>query len=316
MNAWRRLVALLSTTEHPLSLALFRILLGIGGLGMVGSVVGRGIVDDLWLDLAHGGYRRIAKGNFLVEWLGGPSPEVVWSLVVAALLSSLCVVVGLGGRLSVFAALWSITAVTDLNHSASGSVDELLTAALFLCLLAPVTRTLSVDCWLSTRRWTSDRPVHAFPRWMGVFQILLVYWSTGLQKLSIHWVPGGEWSALYYILQQPSWHRTDMQWVAWVFPLTQLATGVTWFWEVGSPVVLLAFFFRHTRTRDGRLRQAFNRLDVRSLYALVGFGLHVSIHVTLQVGLFSFVSLAYYACLFSPDEWASAFRRTRARFAR
>lgn len=311
MNPWSRLVALLSTTEHPRALALFRIALGLCGLGMIGSVVAHGLVDDLWLDRAYGGYRKLPRGNFLIQWLGGPTPQVVWGVVVAALASSAAMVVGLGGRLSVFVALWTITAATDMNSSASGSADELLTSALFLCLLGPVTRTWSVDCYLRTRQWTSSQPVYAFPRWMGVFQIALVYWATGVQKLSTHWVPGGGWSALYYILQQPSWHRTDMTWVAWVYPLTQAATGVTWCWEVGSPVLLLAFWYRLTRGRRGRVRAAFNRWDVRGLYALLGLLLHLSIHATMNVGMFSFVSLAYYACFFSPDEWAAAGRRLR-----
>ena len=38
-----------------------------------------------------------------------------------------------------------------------------------------------------------------------------------------------------------------MTWLAWVFPMTQVATAVTWFWEVLSPIWLLAVVSIHGR---------------------------------------------------------------------
>ena len=32
---------------------------------------------------------------------------------------------------------------------------------------------------------------------------LLVYWTTGVQKVSAYWVPGGDFSALYFIGSNP-----------------------------------------------------------------------------------------------------------------
>lgn len=308
MKAWSRLVALMSTQEHPRALALFRIALGLCGIYTIATVMLHGVVDDVWMDVADGGYRALAKGNYLVEWLGGKSPEMVWGMSIAALLSAVLVTLGAGGRVSVFAYLWTFTAATDFNSQASGSYDELLSAAVFLLLLTPATRTLSVDCRIKTGSWRDDTPVYAFPRWMAVFQIVLVYWSTGMQKLSFYWVPGGEWSALYYIMQQPSWQRIDMSWVASLYPLTQAATGLTWFWEIGAPFLLLAFYFRRTPAKGGRLRALFNLMDFRSLYALIGLGLHFGIWAVMEVGPFSWVSLAYYICFFSPDELARAKR--------
>lgn len=308
MKAWSRLVALMSTQEHPRALALFRIALGLCGIYTIATVMLHGVVDDVWMDVADGGYRALSKGNYLVEWLGGKSPEMVWGMSIAALVSASLVTIGAGGRLSVFVYLWTFTAATDFNSQASGSYDELLSAAVFLLLLTPATRTLSVDCRIRTGSWRDDTPVYAFPRWMAVFQIVLVYWATGMQKLSFYWVPGGEWSALYYIMQQPSWQRVDMSWVAYVYPLTQAATGLTWFWEIGAPFLLLAFYFRRTPGKRGRLRGLFNMLDFRSFYALIGLGLHIGIWAAMEVGPFSWVSLAYYICFFSPDEMARAKR--------
>ena len=115
-------------------------------------------------------------------------------------------------------------------------------------------------------------------------------------------MPGGDLSALYYILQQPSWQRTDLSGLAHVYPLTQLATLGTWVFEVGAPVLLLALWFRATRDRPGRLRHAFNRHDVRLWWLAAGAAMHVGIMLTMSVGTFSLVCLAAYPCFFHADE--------------
>jgi hypothetical protein len=163
---------------------------------------------------------------------------------------------------------------------------------------------------------------HAWPRWVGVGQIVVVYWSTGLQKLSAGWIPGGPMDALWYILQQPTWHRVDMHWLAPLYPFTQAATMVTWLFEQAAPLLLLALWYRRTRLRGGWLRAQFNRVDARAWYLGLGVLLHASIELTLEVGPFSFAMLSLYPLAFHADEWtrlasglssrAAALRTSRA----
>ena len=138
---------------------------------------------------------------------------------------------------------------------------------------------------------------------------MLCYWTTGLQKVSSHWVPGGDFSALYYILQQPSWHRFDMTWVASFYPLTQVGTAVSWFWEVLAPLWLLAVYYAHTREREGRVRAWFNRLRVREVFLVLGLVFHAVIHSLMNVGPFSFVSIAFYPAMYSHEELMGVVRR-------
>ena len=144
-------------------------------------------------------------------------------------------------------------------------------------------------------------------------RLVLVYGTTGLQKLSAHWLPGGELSALYYIMQQPSWQRIDMAWLAPFYPLTQAATLTTWCWEICAPLLLLAYVFRSTRTRPGRMRGWMNTHDFRTLYAAFGIAMHLGIFLTMEVGPFTWISLAFYACLWHPDEWTHVWRRLQRR---
>jgi hypothetical protein len=84
-----------------------------------------------------------------------------------------------------------------------------------------------------------------------------------------------------------------------------------WCFENGAPLLLLAFWYRRTRGRPGRVRALFNRIDVRSLYVAAGVLLHLGIWATLEVGEFLGYCLAYFACCFSPHEWQGGFSRLR-----
>jgi len=306
---WARWVALLSRREGGDSLAIFRIAVGLVGIYSVGTVAWSGMVPALWMDQKDGGYQEISKAWWLVDLLGGPTPTVIWTLVAVSLLASLALTLGVLSRLSAFVALQGFLALTWMNASAGGSYDDLITNALWLLVLADSSATLSLPVRLRGGSWRSDAQVLAWPRYLIIGQIVVVYFTTALQKVSAYWTPGGDYSALYYILQQPTWQRADMRWVARYFPLTQIMTAATWFWELGSPAVLLALWYRDTRTRPGRLRAFCNRVDLRALFCAFGVLLHLGIFALMEVGPFSWITLSYYLTLWSPDEWRALTRR-------
>jgi hypothetical protein len=219
------------------------------------------------------------------------------------------VAAGIGGRLASLLALVCTVNVVNLNGHAGGSYDELLTNGLWLTVLGPGHHTLSVTARIRTGTWWPVVHVLAFPRWLVAWQLVLMYCATGLQKLSAYWVPGGESSALYYILQQPTWQRTDMSWVAWIYPLTQIGTTVTWFWEVLSPLWFLALVWSARPDRVGRVGRLANRIALRWWFFAQGVLAHLIIWLTMEVGPFTFLSLAFYAAMVHPWEW----ERLRAR---
>jgi hypothetical protein len=300
---WRRWVRFLDRREPGTSLALFRIAIGLVVVGAVGSVVLHGLVPSLWFDRRHGGFLAATSPNWLVGLIGGPTPSNVWALTVVSLASGILLATGLGGRLTAFVALQSYVALISLNPIGHGGDDILLGNALWLLVLARSTATLSLDCRLRTGRSVSAEPVPAWPRYLVIYQLVLVYWATGIQKVAAEWVPGGDLSALYYILQEPSWVRWDLSWLAWVYPLTQGATLVTWLFEICAPLLLLALWYRRTADRPGRLRAFFNWINHRRLFVVVGVTLHVSLLVLMNVEPFSWATLSFYFCLFRPEEW-------------
>ncbi|MEM7158203.1 MAG: hypothetical protein AAF799_35505 [Myxococcota bacterium] len=314
-RAWSRWVARIDRREPGTALALFRILTGLSLLLAVGSVLASDLVTVLWVDGGHGGYRPL-KGNWLVQSLGGATPGVIGWLVALAMAGGVLLTVGILARPSALVAGQALIALSTLNVHGRSSYDPLLINSLWLLVLADSTATHSLRCRLRSDGWTSDALVTAWPRYLVVLQLAVLYTFTGLHKISIHWTPAGGFSALYYILQQPSWQRGDMTWLASVYPLTQLGTAVTWLFELSWPVVPLALWWRSTADRGGRLRRLFNRLPIRAVYVAVGLVMHLSIFALMEVGPFSWVTLAYYPCLFRASELANGWARLTGRLRR
>ena len=200
-------------------------------------------------------------------------------------------VLGFGGRSIALLAAQSMFALSMINGETKGSYDALLGNALWLLVLADSTATWSVDARIRSGR--SSKRIAPWPRFRATSRSFS-WWSstssTRIQKISAHWTFAGGFSALYYILQQPTWHRFDMTWAARIYPLTQVGTMVTWLFELSAPAVLL---WCYTRRKPPRF-------DLRIPFVLVGIMLHLGILILLDVGPFSMIVLAFYPCLFAP----------------
>lgn len=296
----RRWLAFCSSTEEGTPLALFRIGMGISLLLTVCWVWFGGVVDPVWLDKANGGIHRL-RATPLVELLGGPTPTVIYGLLYANVCAGVLLVLGLGGRFTAFVALQLGLGLLKMNGYADAAYDLLLFNGLWLCVLGDSSRTLSLDAKLRTGAWVDPTPIGRWARYLVVLQLAVMYVSTGLQKLSVHWVPWGDLQALYYIWQMPTFHYTDMSWTAPAEPLLQLATLVTWVWEVTAFLFLLAAL--------GVERGSARWKWVRAVYIALGVTMHVILLFTMELGPFGFTSLAFYVALFTPDEWRALWKR-------
>ena len=308
-RCWLFWVVLFSHREPAYGWALFRILTGACLLYSLTSVGATGLVDILWVDAAYGGYRSLGPVRVLLLDLGPATPSLINSIYALALIGSAALALGIGGRLVTFLTLQSFLSLTTVNSQSSGSDDALLCNALWLLFLCDASSTLSLRCKIRTGRWASNASVGAWARYLIVFQLLVMYTFAGLNKTNTDWVPWGAMDALYNALMDTTWRRFDMSWIAHVYPLTQLASVVTWVFETFAWVMLLVFYYRYTRDRPGRLRSAFNRWDLRMPFTIVGAVLHLGIFVAMNVGPFSLVSLSYYVCLWRPEELRAVLAR-------
>jgi hypothetical protein len=304
---WSAWVALTSAREVGASLALFRIAVSAVVIYALCSMIAADLVDVMWVDAKHGGLQQLGQHHWLIALLGGQSPRVAWTLVSAGLVLATCMLVGFGGRITALITGQVYFALTSGHPALTGGYDMLITNALWLMVLGDSTATWSLDCRVRGGTWRSQRLIAAWPRYLVILQLVVVYTTTGLKKVSPVWTPGGDHSALYWVFQEPTWRRFDMTWTASAFWLTQIGSAVTWWWEVLTPLLLLWYWARHTTPADGaggRLRAVLQRFDLRKAWAAIGIGMHLGIFVLLNVGPFSPISLAYYLCLIPPEKLA------------
>jgi Vitamin K-dependent gamma-carboxylase len=298
-RAW---VALTSEQEPPRVLALLRMAVGLVLLGSLFSAYASGVLESMWIDKRYGGALELERTTFWVEVLGGPSRSVIFGLFAAASLSGALVVLGLGGRVPYLVAAQAYDSLVRMNGDTVGSYDSMLTNALYLLFFSAANATLSVDCRLRSGSWISERPRPAWPRYLLIFQLLVVYGATGLQKLSLTWTPLGGYSALYWVFQDPTWRRFDLSFTAFAYPLLVLGTAVTWHFEIGAPLLLLHYRALRQKANAGRVHRWLVRWDLRKPFVLVGVCLHVGVLLLLNVGPFSLISLAYYLAFLRPQE--------------
>lgn len=298
-DAW---VSVTSDEEAGFTLAFFRIALGLTILGSLLSAAVDGVMDAMWIDAAHGGALRLGRGAWLVAMLGGPSDTAVHVLFAAGLVSGLLVTLGALGRAPYVIALLAYNGVTTTNANTMGGYDAMIVNALFLLVFSGATDTLSIDARRKTGSFAPEIVVPAWPRYLLLFQLFVIYGATGLQKLSPVWTPAGSYSALYWVFQDPTWRRFDMSFAPTLYPVLQVMTFVTWHWELAAPLMVFHYWFMRTRERGGWLRRIFCRFDLRKPFVVIGVAIHLGIAATVNVGPFSFVSLAYYLLFLRPDE--------------
>lgn len=295
---WSRWLRFLETREAAESLALCRIMAGIGLAASVAFAWHHDTWRMLWLDSGFGGYRKLESGPWLIRLLGGPRPEVVGPILVITLLCGLSLAAGCMTKGSAALGLILFNSLIRINPHDGSAYDSLLTNQLFLLIWADSGATWSVDRRLRHGVWSGLVEVLAWPRYVLIFQLVLCYASTGVQKLGAHWLPGGDLAAVHYILQDPFWRRWDLDsWLPRTFWLTQLATAFTWLFEVFAPLLLVAIWFQATPGRAGRIRKWSNAIDYRMWFALTGCLLHAGLHLLMRIGPFSWIILSYYPAL-------------------
>jgi hypothetical protein len=209
-------------------------------------------------------------------------------------------------------AVWFLTmCFINRNPVVGNSGDDLLCVSLFLLMLTPSGRALSLDRWLAKRRYVkrglplpADWDAPTVPPWglrLLQIQLCVVYLTTGLAKLrgSIEWGDGlwpekiaGTWwdgTSVYYVLNNIM--RARVAWVEMPIPLW-VTYAMTWsavWWEVLFPVLVL---WRRTRW----------------LALWFGIFLHIGIWLMVEVGWFSFYTMALYGAWIPDSFWA---RRSR-----
>ena len=221
-----------------------------------------------------------------IAWHRLVSADALPLLHGALALPAVAVVLGVGGRAPLVAALLVQIALMHGNGLAQNGGDRLL-RMWTLCLLgSPCTHTVSVDAWWARRR---GRPLPGRVQGLAVrlvqVQLAWMYFTTGLAKLG-----GGVWrggDALYYALLAEHFQRfggllqPEVLGRGLPYRLTQAGTWGTLVFEAGFPALV-----------------AWRRTRWATLAA--GVVLHLGIFATMMVGMFSVASLWGYLAFVLP----------------
>jgi hypothetical protein len=306
---WQGWVALWDHHEHPRSLALIRIGLGLCLLWDYAWMALLGLVVPILGAEGGGGWARVADRGSHVPLVWQVLPEtpgsawLIWAAVVVCILG---VVLGVAFPVSALGFVLLSAQTAQTLDAADRGIDTLIRNVMLLLAFSGAARTWSVDAWWRTGSWRGDgRDVPAWPRHLLIVQLVIMYFIAGIAKIGSGWTPLASYSALYVILQDVAVTRFDWSFLAHpvLYRITQICTAVTISWEYSSPLVLLMYWYRHTPDRPGRLRAFANRHRLHWWWLAVGVIFHVLIAVSLNLGIFPFAMLALYPCFVHPDEW-------------
>jgi Vitamin K-dependent gamma-carboxylase len=301
-SRWARYVAFWSEREAPDSLALLRITFGLALVANVVQPMLNGSLIELFAAPSSGGIFPISiRATLSVFHLISPSAGVVWALAVVFALASLTLAAGLFTRAAAIACLLLDIAFADrLQYFFFGS-DSVYRVFCYLMVLAPAGAAWSLDAAL---RGKGAADVPRWPRRLFIAQLTILYVRTGIVKLGSSWSFTDGYSALYYALNLPSYARWPGAWAASIYPLTQVATVISKYFEITFFVVPLSLYLGRRADRGGALRRLIAHPYVRFGYLATGIFMHLALLVVMKLGMFSIVMIALYPCLLEPEEAA------------
>ena len=292
--------------EHPRTLALVRILLALVVLFDFVEIWRLGLVTPLLGVQEVGGWADVMgrKATPPVYWFLPPEAWVPVAHHALLVLSAFCLLIGFFTRTSsvVLMLLWVQIQLT--MPMSDRAIDLLCRNILMIFAFSGAGNAWSVDARMSQGTWRGGAEIGSWARYLIITQLVIMYFTAGVQKVGFSWLPWGYFTALYIILQDPAIARFDFSYLRNqpFFFATQVGTFVTMIWQWAYPLVFLWYWYKNTAERPGRLRAFANRWHLHLVWVAVGALFHVLLAVTMELGIFPWAMLALYPAFIDPDE--------------
>jgi hypothetical protein len=318
-RAITRWVQLWDGREGAEALAAVRVCVALVVLWDLATAAQLGLVEALWAPLEAGGIGPATSSrpiSIVYQWFGATA-AVTWALFATAVIAAMLLLLGLLTRASALVLVLAYAQLAQLSPEADRGIDTLLRNVLLLIACSGAGATLSLDARLFHGRFVRDVQVPAWPRYLIVLQLVVLYFWAGMLKQAPPWTSIDGYSALYIVMSQP--HYTGLSLAAEqqraLYPLLQLGAIATTLFERLAPLVPVLLWLRATAERGGQVRAIANRARLLELWAGTGVFFHVGLAVVLQLGIFPWGCLALYPALASPRTlraWAEGFPGQRA----
>lgn len=201
----------------------------------------------------------------------------VWALSVFGMM------IGWQTRLMTIVAWFLTLCFLNRNPNLKNGGDDTMQVVLFLLMFFPSGQVFSLDAWLRQRRGLPvNRWISPWPLRLLQMQLCVIYLTTGIAKLrGDTWVDGSSLFNALNDIGMTRWSYVQLPLPYW------LTAGLTWgtiVWECGFVFLVL---WRRTRL----------------LALLAGIGLHIGIYLSIEVGWFSFYTLAMYPAWIPASWW-------------
>lgn len=164
--------------------------------------------------------------------------------------------------------------------------DVLLRCALFWSIFVPLGARFSLDSLAKNATTYHSNRILSWGTAAIILQLSLVYFNAGIPKVSYEW--RGDFNALYYVLNMDYFTNPFGYWLLQYPAILVLLTKATLLLEVSVPFLLLM-----------PLGNAYLRLI---LFAII-VGFHLGIYLCMDVGLFSFMCIAYWLVVLPSLFW-------------
>jgi hypothetical protein len=307
----QKCIELFDEREKPIVLALIRILVS---LTIVYDLAVVGLLDLpvwLWAPISEGGVSPTATRE--AAWFYKVFPAT--GLYVGLLVTAVSLGLGFFTRTSALFYVLLSAQSSILNDVGDRGIDRMIRIVVLIIAFSAAGRAYSIDARLATKSFRGDGALApAWPRYLILGQLVVMYTAAGLSKSATLWLPWGGHAALYVILNEPIYATMDFGFLEHpvLYFLTQIGTASSRLWELLSGIVLLAAYYRRTSDRPGRLRAILNRYPVRSIYVAFGVAFHVLLALTLRLGIFPYSMLAFFPAFYRPEEIETFFSRVRS----
>jgi len=301
VTAWQRYVAYWNERESPETVGLLRIAFGLCIIVNVSEQIVHGTITEIYATVGSGGIFTISEPTSVLSLFHylEPSSELVWALVVAQLGMAVLLTLGFYTRLSSFILfILQITFFDRMVMFRYGG-DAVLCVFSWLMVLTPGGATWSLDSWM---RGHPLADVPAWPRRLWMAQLAIIYTQAGLVKLGTMWSFIDGWSAFYLAVNVPGIARRSGEWAAYVYPMTQIGTLISSWWELTFFILPINQFLRRRERRCNIFMRVLCQCDLRKIYLPLGILMHITIWITLDVGLFGLAMLCPYLSYLTPKE--------------
>jgi hypothetical protein len=314
------IVKLFDEREKPTALALIRIFVA---LTLIYDLAVVGVYDVevwLWAPIDQGGTsptaaREAAWFYKVFSATADSAMGLYWGLLVSAVTLG----VGFFTRTSAIVFVLLSAQSSILNDAGDRGIDRAIRIVVLILAFSAAGRAYSLDARIKSGSFRGDGALApAWPRFLVLGQLVIMYTAAGLSKSATLWLPWGGHAALYVILNEPIYATMDFGFLAHpvLYFLTQVGTLSSRTWELLSPIVLIAAYYRRTPDGPGRWRAVMNRYPIRDLYVAFGVAFHLLLVFTLKLGIFPFAMLAFFPAFFRPDEIERFLAKVREKLSR